>query len=362
VLPGGLARVAAGGVSDIVSSQRGGGSKDVWVLSDGLEAPEPEAAPQVLAARPVELPSQLVENLYWLGRYSERCEAKARMLRAALGVRSERAIWRAALAACAEAGVLDDEEDAEQGLYDEQLEHGLAADLGRFGWAATQARSRLSVAHWRSVRQMQREFHEAGEQRADALETLDRLLVSLTALAGFALDDMTQDDGWRLLMLGRRLERLHFMGTLLARLMHADAVPGSGLLGWVLEACSSSITYRTRHVASPQLGPVVQLLVFETGNPRSLAFQWQKVGRTLADLAQALGSGVDASLDAPVAALEALTPELGDLHALSEAGGELRLRMAAALEALAAAASQVSDQLSLQHFSHVEQGLQAVAT
>jgi uncharacterized circularly permuted ATP-grasp superfamily protein/uncharacterized alpha-E superfamily protein len=362
VLPGGLARVAAGGVSDIVSSQRGGGSKDVWVLSDGREAPEPEPAPQVLAARPVELPSQLVENLYWLGRYSERCEAKARMLRAALGARPERAIWRAALAACAEAGVLAAEEDAEHGLYDEQLEHGLAADLGRFGWAATQARSRLSVAHWRSVRQMQREFHDAGEQRAEAVETLDRLLVSLTALAGFALDDMTQDDGWRLLMLGRRLERLQFMGTLIARLMHADAVPGSGLLGWVLEACSSSITYRTRHVATPQLGPVVQLLVFEAGNPRSLAFQWQKVGRTLGDLAQTLGTGVDASLDAPVAVLEALVPELGDLHTLDEAGGVLRLRLAAALQGLAEGAGQVSDHLSMQHFTHVEQALQAVAT
>jgi uncharacterized circularly permuted ATP-grasp superfamily protein/uncharacterized alpha-E superfamily protein len=362
VLPGGLARVAAGGVSDIVSSQRGGGTKDVWVLSDGQEAPEPEPAPQALAARPVELPSQLVENLYWLGRYSERCEAKTRMLRAALGVRSERALWRAAKDACVEAGVLAAEGDAELGLYDEKLEHGLAADLGRFGWAATQARSRLSVAHWRSVRQMEREFHEAGSQRADAVETLDRLLVSLTALAGFALDDMTQDDGWRLLMLGRRLERIQSMATLIARLLHADAVPGSGLLGWLLDACSSSITYRTRHVASPQLGPVVQLLVFEAGNPRSLAFQWQKVARTLGDLAQTLGTSVDSSLDAPIAALEALLSSLAEAHSLGEAGGEVRVRLAEALLALGGAAGLVSDHLSMQHFTHVELGLQAVAT
>jgi uncharacterized circularly permuted ATP-grasp superfamily protein/uncharacterized alpha-E superfamily protein len=363
VLPGGLARVAAGGVSDIVSSQRGGGSKDVWVLSDGQEAPD--APPSVSTARPAraaDLPSQLVENLYWVGRYSERCEDKARMLRAALGVRSERSLWRAARAACVAAGVLAEEGDESLGLYDEELEDGLAADLGRFGWAATQSRSRLSVAHWRSVLLMQREFHEAGEQKAEPVETLDRLLVSLTALAGFALDDMTQDDGWRLLMIGRRLERLQSMCTLIARLLHADAVPGSGLLGWLLEACSSSITYRTRQVASPQLAPVLQLLVYEEGNPRSLAFQWQKLRRTLADLSVALGTTTDDAFVPPVAALEEMLPHLPGLQALTEEGGELRLQFAARLQAMADAAAQVSDQLSMQHFTHVGQGRQAVAT
>jgi uncharacterized circularly permuted ATP-grasp superfamily protein len=39
VLPGGLARVASEGAAEVVSAQRGGGSKDIWVLSDGEKEP-----------------------------------------------------------------------------------------------------------------------------------------------------------------------------------------------------------------------------------------------------------------------------------------------------------------------------------
>ena len=95
VMPGGLARIAAEGVVDIVSSQRGGGSKDVWVLAGHGRAPSRRAARSSASRtalprrmRHDELPSQLVENLYWLGRYSERCEDKARLVRATLAMRT----------------------------------------------------------------------------------------------------------------------------------------------------------------------------------------------------------------------------------------------------------------------------------
>ena len=46
------------------------------------------------------LPSRLAENLFWLGRYSERCEDKARLLRATLSVRANAPLWPQALATC----------------------------------------------------------------------------------------------------------------------------------------------------------------------------------------------------------------------------------------------------------------------
>ena len=137
---------------------------------------------------------------------------------------------------------------------------------------------------------MQRNFHDAGATLADPLETLDRLLVSLTALCGFALDDMTQDDGWRLLMLGRRLERIQFLAGLLAERLEPGEPLAQGELEWLLDVGGVSITYRTRYVATPQLAPALQLLIFEPASPRSLAFQWQALGDTLADLAASLGA------------------------------------------------------------------------
>ena len=110
VMPGGLARFASSAHAEIVSMQRGGGSKDVWVLSDlGQPAEEPAAAvvgridPRAVA-RHQDLPSTLVENLFWMGRYAERCEDKTRLLRATLGLRHNLPFWPQAMEICKEFG------------------------------------------------------------------------------------------------------------------------------------------------------------------------------------------------------------------------------------------------------------------
>ncbi len=367
VMPGGLARIAAEGVIDIVSSQRGGGSKDVWVLgsedggSEGATAvPAGEPAATSLRPRHDELPAQLVENLYWLGRYAERCEDKARLLRATLAMRTNAAVWRSARAQCVRHGVLAAEGDVVASLHDESLEFGVAEDLQRLGWCASQSRSRLSAEHWRAVSVMQRQFHEAGATAADPVETLDRLLVSLTALSGFALDDMMQDDGWRLLMLGRRLERMQFLAELLADRLVADALLRQAEIEWLLDVGGASIAYRTRYVMVPQLLPVLQLLVFDESSPRALAFQWRSVRRTLADLAESLGAAPDDQLDEPVAQLCALP--LDGIEAEGEHGAERRRALAVALQVLGAASAHLCDRLALRHFSLVDLDLQTVAT
>jgi uncharacterized circularly permuted ATP-grasp superfamily protein/uncharacterized alpha-E superfamily protein len=367
VMPGGLARIAAEGVVDIVSSQRGGGSKDVWVLGeeDGARAGAPGTAGAELAAAPPrarhdELPAQLVENLYWLGRYAERCEDKARLLRATLAMRTSAAVWRTARAECVRYGVLSADGDVASSLHDEALEFGVAEDLQRLGWCASQSRSRLSAEHWRAVSVMQRQFHEAGATAADPVETLDRLLVSLTALSGFALDDMMQDDGWRLLMLGRRLERMQFLAGLLAARLGTGALLRQAEFEWLLDVGGASIAYRTRYVAVPQLLPVLQLLIFDAASPRALAFQWRAVRRTLADLAESLGAASDDQLDAPIAQLDAVP--LDGIDEESAQGVERRQALAATLTRLAAAAAHLCDRLALRHFSLVDLDLQTVAT
>ena len=369
VMPGGLARIAAEGVIDIVSSQRGGGSKDVWVLSDPDETANPAlihgaAANDALSGigyrRHDELPSQLVENLYWLGRYSERCEDKARLLRATLAVRTDVVIWEAAREECVRQGVLDADEEPNESLYDDEQPFGLAGDLGRLGWCASQSRSLLSAEHWRSISVMQRHFQEAGASMGDPLETLDRLLVSLTSLCGFALDDMTQDDGWRMLMLGRRLERIQFVAGLLAGRLQSGELIGQAELEWLLDIGGVSITYRTRYVSAPQLAPVLQLLIFEDASPRALAYQWRKVARTLSSLAVSIGAISDQELEGPVARLHAVGTE--GVEDDGEAGAERRQQLAAALSELAAAAGRVSDRIALRHFSLVDLDVRILAS
>jgi uncharacterized circularly permuted ATP-grasp superfamily protein/uncharacterized alpha-E superfamily protein len=361
IMPGGLARIAAEGVIDIVSSQRGGGSKDVWVLSDpAAPALKAAAAPPQRYLRHDDLPAQLVENLYWLGRYSERCEDKARLLRATLAMRTNTSIWRTAREECVRHGVLTEDGDPVEGVYDDALEFGLTADLGRLGWCATQSRSRLSAEHWRSISVMQRHFHEAGATLADPLESLDRLLVSLTALCGFALDDMTQDDGWRMLMLGRRLERIQFLAGLVAARLAAGEPLQQGELDWLLDVGGVSITYRTRYVATPQLASVLQLLIFEPTSPRALAFQWRVLCDALAALAESLSAPPAEQIEDPMATLTAIGT--AGVEDEGEAGLKRRALLSAGLTALAGVAGRHSDRLALRHFSLVDVDLHAVAS
>ena len=85
VMPGGLTRVVAHDDVPIVSMQRGGGSKDTWVLTDGPVSPVTLLAPPSVndsaERRAGDLPSRVADNLFWLGRYAERVEHSVRLLR-----------------------------------------------------------------------------------------------------------------------------------------------------------------------------------------------------------------------------------------------------------------------------------------
>ena len=168
------------------------------------------------------------------------------------------------------------------------------------------AQQSLSAENWRALTVLQREFRRAEAARSDARETLDRLLLSLVSLAGFALDDMTQDDGWRLMMIGRRLERLQFLCDVLARRLAAADTPLRQELEWLLEIGDSAITYRTRYRAPPVWDNTIELLVYDEHNPRALAFQWRSVNTLLIEVAESLGTRPQDTLYEPIEDLIAL--------------------------------------------------------
>lgn len=364
IMPGGMARIASDTAVDIVSTQRGGGSKDVWVLSPGGAAPavlDPHGDDSLsrVPVRHDELPSGLVENLFWLGRYSERCEDKTRLLRATFAVRADPRLWASALESCHRMGVLQPDKEPAASLFDAEAPLGLAADLGRLAWAATRSRSRLSAEHWRSLNTLQRQFHEAEVTHADPRETLDRLMLVLAALAGFTLDDMTQDDGWRLMMLGRELERIQFLSGLIADRLEGGANPSPGELEWLLDVGGSTITYRTRYLSSPRLLPALELLVFDDSNPRALAFHWRAVRRTLLQLGESLGGAVEDVMAESIQRVGVASS--GPLESTDAAGVAARAEFAAALLGLQAAAARQCDRIGMRHFSHTEMDLHAVA-
>ena len=106
--------------------------------------------------------------------------------------------------------------------------------------------------------------------RSSSLVNFERLPSS--SISGLAMDSMTRGQAWRFLDMGRRLERA--LPRCFARAgAFASPATGSPLLEAMLEVADSSMTYRRRYLATLQVAPVVDLLLTDETNPRSVVFQ-----------------------------------------------------------------------------------------
>src|SRR5262249_5401430 len=163
----------------------------------------------------------------------------------------------------------------------------------RRAWCAAQVRGRLSSGYWRAVSDMQRRLQDGLASRDEPRAVLDRLSLALAALAGFSLDDMTQDAGWRLLRIGRRLERLQFRAELLAQHLTAATATRQRNVEWLLEAYDSMRIYRSRYALAPQLGAALDLLIRDTEHPGSLGFLTRALARDLLALSVSLRTSLN---------------------------------------------------------------------
>ncbi|SMQ27180.1 Uncharacterized conserved protein, circularly permuted ATPgrasp superfamily [Pseudomonas helmanticensis] len=370
VLPGGLTRVAAEADAEVVSMQRGGASKDTWVLGDRPPSGEQwktqrNVGVHDLVRRDPYLPSRVVENLFWFGRYCERCDDSARLLRIMLA-RYVDGDDPQALQAAVDLGerltLLPDEGELPErllaALLGDDWSFSLRSNLQRLQWAASQVRGKLSRENWQALVELQREATELDTEEPDFGELLDflnRLVMSLAALSGFALDDMTRDEGWRFLMIGRRIERLQFLSRSLAAFLRGAAAFDQAGLEWLLELGNSSITYRSRYLAVAQLIPVLDLLLLDEQNPHAVLFQLKLVTRTLKRLNDDFGVPREAGLPPLVERLARF--DLGCLE--NPLFGETSVRaaldgLADLLQEVAEASGEVSDRLALRHFAHVD--------
>lgn len=335
VMPGGLARIAQPDAADVVSSQRGGGAKDIWILHEGR--PEPVATTPVWSPeqRRSDIPSRLVENLFWLGRYSVRCENKLRLLRGALTAPRDSALRDHALQLCELLHVITPGDPLERALLDQDHGSGIAADTQRFAWSASQVRNRLSVRYWRGVVTLQRQLREASISSSSPREHCERLLQQFAALSGFCDTDMTRDAGWYGMQLGRAIERSQFLASLLDASLTNQMAASTESLEWLLEVGDSLNVYRQGYALPPHLAPVLTLLLGDELHPGSLGFQTQQIREHLAALLPGRSE--------PEWQLAALPAPSLDL-----------MQLRAGLLELIASTGNLSHQLSLRFFAHVD--------
>lgn len=367
VMPGGLTRVSGENAADVVSMQRGGTSKDTWVCFSDSRRTEAPAARTIgvndLLRQDPYLPSRVAENTFWLGRYAERTENHARLLRSALSRDVEQSnendtALALALTSCRHFGLLglDDEPDAGllAAICDNENPDSLASQLRSLIWSASQVRGRLSQENWVAIADLQLEADALTPKTlepADALSFLDRLLMSQSALAGFALDNMTQDNSWRFLMIGRRLERLQFLTDVIALVLREPGASAGAALSWLLEVADSSLTYRSRYLSNAQLIPVLDLLLLDPSNPHSLDFQLQALTQAL----RHLGDQHDYGLGEMSEKLRTLNLAILEVEMLSESRLQRALALLAGLlQEISVQSRHLSEALGHRYFAHVD--------
>jgi len=384
MMPGGLTRVSSGLEQRSISMQRGAGSKDTWFLSDG--PPEGESLvkmepPGFAVLRSGEdLPSRVADNLYWLGRYTDRLESVVRLFRTVLARLADESALRHMpglvhlLQVPARLGLFkapktdfDPEDPATFGalerdllaaVFESKTPGSLGETLSRLHHAASAVRDRISPDLWRILNHLHNEVHtpesRPGMMVGETINLLDQMVLTLAAFSGMEMENMTRGHDWRFIELGRRLERAVNLTRLLRTALEWQHTHEEVVLEALLETCDSSMTYRTRYFDAARPKGVIDLLVTDETNPRSLAFQLAAIHEHLDKLPYPQGTAQPTEEEELARTAAGLLANANlDMLAESTYPDQHRAALGELLNRLGQNLPRISELLSRHYFSHV---------
>lgn len=319
-MPGGLCLLDDNNPGD---DQQHQSSKDVWVLSR-QNVPEDSLLPHQdipdYAIHDGELPSRVADNLFWLGRNAERAENTLRNLRSALQLMRRfdadeqipvptsellasqlRATTTATdtlpgfVGAGAARRLQKPDRELLSIIFNENRTGSLANTLQNLQFTAGSVRDRVSYDLLRILNRLddrarflqQESAYKSltGNSKAlsQLIEQFNQLIDSLAALSGMTHENFTHGEGWQFMMLGRRIERARqataVLGSVLQNNQNDPAV-----LENLLRNFDSVMTYRSRYRSQLDARLVLNLLLLDERNPRSVAYQLLHIDRSIRTL------------------------------------------------------------------------------
>ncbi|QGF22487.1 circularly permuted type 2 ATP-grasp protein [Raineyella fluvialis] len=343
-LPGGLGEVVAEpkATTPGTAAISGRPTKDLWIVGSDLPAmtdAEDDVVADLIATNGAMVP-RVLDDMYWMGRYAERAEDIVRLVSATHHVLVEMNmvcrpgspvdVLLDALYALTSTPRPNDGSSALRQLRTQLVNRSrrgtVARSLARLSHAADGVRDQLSSDVWvvlagaeRALDELRRAAPDDSSRLADAAE---RSLVALLALNGITAENMVRDAGWQLLDSGRAVERaVQVVGLLqysfsMPALRAGATADGNGrwslppqqmVLNAAMTAAESVVTHRRRHGGRPEVAAVLDLLVADPSNPRSVAFQVQRLQRALGRLPHAPTTGRPQRLLADLADLTTAT-------------------------------------------------------
>lgn len=293
ILPGALA-IASPDQSTLASGRADNQmSKDLWVISDKPVEPFSliEGMKTVVdIRRSGDLPSRTADNFLWLGRYLERAEDTIRLIRAIyqrlisetrpenspelpfllnlLHMRGQLPPMYDKNKVLRPVSTLVNQ--LEETLFRKDFSTSVVNTLIAVQNSARQVRDRLSQDCWKSIKRLDGFIYRGN---IDTLDLLDQTLYDLNSFSGLAMESITRSLAWRFMDMGRRVERALNHVELIDIGLHRRCSSTSNALEALLEVADSIMTYRSRYRTGFMLAPVLDLLLVDETNPKSLGFQ-----------------------------------------------------------------------------------------
>ncbi len=321
VMPGGLVRSAASPDSfPGLSLNHDSGSKDLWILGRETDAvPVVSNLPgrQSVRRSTGSLSSRSADNLLWIGRYSERAEYATRIiLEIVLTVAAERdssnlpAIppllqtlvkrGHLSLDGISVPDLIADRRELLQLLNHAFFDaassgpshlESVPKNVARLHDLASLSRERLSNETWRVIRSLEAVVKSTPAASINALRPiLQQAILYHSAFNGTCRNNLTRNQGWHFLNIGRKLEAASWLLALVEEILPLHPELPSTVLDSILSINDTTLTYRYRYQGAPQPLPTIDLVLFEPTNPRSLAFQLAELDRSLSFLpSQSIG-------------------------------------------------------------------------
>jgi len=357
-------RTLLGGLGNVLQDGRTVASKDVWVLKAETGEPDQGLTEVLPVSSGRSLPAtvpRVLEDMFWVGRYAERAEDLLRLMLAAhVLVEDYRSRPRTSGGLSLEvviglvgqlAGRVSDDydEDFRSLLLDPERPGSVAQSVEALRDALSGVRDQWSADVWRIFGVVERAqatlLGNPGSHQV--AESAGRILTGVLSLAGVTAN-MIRDPGWHMISVGRYLERGEQLRHLLTALTERHGLDvDREVLGTVLTAAESSVTHRRRYRDYVRPAGVLDLLLKDPENPRSLAFSIARAAEHLAALPASTGSS------RPERLLAALTTEVDETEVagLVAIGGADRPNLVAFLDTAGAQLDRLGEAVADLHFA-----------
>lgn len=314
-MTGGLGRTSAEPGNFVISNQLGGISKDTWIIS-----PEPgytmSSNKDVLKTKSPAfsgvLPSHTAENLFWVGRYAERVLGNARFQRTVMqfvtegnrlqfenDIKTEHQLLKTLTEyTCTYPGFTGDEAEEKISnpwpeltdiLFNIDRPGSLSYNFSLFTKAVNTVRDHWSTDTWRVLKGMEDEWDEAAKSQLTnfrMISALDNLITSMVAFIGLNRESISREQGWNLLDTGRKIEQslllINILQSTLTEISNEEVE--YNLQEAVLKSHETLMNFRYKYKVHIQLPLVLELMLLDTTNPRSLIYQLERLQAYLSNL------------------------------------------------------------------------------